>query len=596
MPSGRRKLLLADDSPTIQKVISLTFGDEGLEVVAVGDGEAALRALAEEPPPDILLADVVMPGPDGYALCERVKRDGRLGHVPVILLVGTFEPFNEAEARRVGADTFLTKPFQSIRDLVSKVGSLLGGGDARPEQEPDRAREESAPRGEPGAARPHAAEEARAEAHAPDAGRVGAEFGATLGERAADPAASFADLGADDELIEARPADAFGASASAGASAFTPRAEPPRAFAETHAEPGLHVVSPSDADGVVATPAFGAAAGEGFGRREADAEVNRPEESLTESWGRTEEVLTVQTDERAMRETNSPQSSSDAFDMRAENAAAADDTLLDLGRVDATPAARAAEADDFILDLDLEDEPPARRAAEAEPFGEILAEPVFEAAPVAHSAWADAPSAFAEAAHGEQSRAFADAGPDAFEAGSPFGGESHVEEFQGFGGQPQPVEAHASAEAAAGEPWRDVVMQDGPQGFAFGAEAQPVGSAPRGFIEPEVVPADEPVPAAVEGEFTDGSVEGDVPKPPAREAAATAPHETSAAGHAVGEARVGVEESPRAGQLSPEQVEMIARRVVEMMSDKVVREIAWEVVPELAEMLIRRKLEEDRRG
>jgi CheY-like chemotaxis protein len=80
--SGRRKLLLADDSPTIQKVMSLTFGDEGLEVVAVGDGESALRALAEEPPPDILLADVVMPGPDGYELCERVKRDRRLAHVP----------------------------------------------------------------------------------------------------------------------------------------------------------------------------------------------------------------------------------------------------------------------------------------------------------------------------------------------------------------------------------------------------------------------------------------------------------------------------------------------------------------------------------
>ncbi len=82
MLSGRRKLLLADDSPTIRKVISLTFGDEGLEVVAVGDGESALRALAQEPPPDILLADVVMPGPDGYALCERVKRDGRLGTSP----------------------------------------------------------------------------------------------------------------------------------------------------------------------------------------------------------------------------------------------------------------------------------------------------------------------------------------------------------------------------------------------------------------------------------------------------------------------------------------------------------------------------------
>ena len=63
MLSGRRKLLLADDSPTIQKVISLTFGDEDFEVVAVGDGAQALRALAGEPPPDVVLAGVVCPAP-----------------------------------------------------------------------------------------------------------------------------------------------------------------------------------------------------------------------------------------------------------------------------------------------------------------------------------------------------------------------------------------------------------------------------------------------------------------------------------------------------------------------------------------------------
>src|SRR5918911_1586769 len=116
------------------------FVEEGYDVVAVGGGAEALRELEAERPPDVLLADAVMPGPDGYELCERVKRDARLGGVPVVLLVGTFEPFNQAEARRVGADTVLTKPFQSIRDLVSRVGSLLGGGEAKHEEE---AREQS---------------------------------------------------------------------------------------------------------------------------------------------------------------------------------------------------------------------------------------------------------------------------------------------------------------------------------------------------------------------------------------------------------------------------------------------------------------------
>ncbi|HYP00475.1 MAG TPA: response regulator, partial [Pyrinomonadaceae bacterium] len=121
-----RKLLLADDSLTIQKVVSLTFDDEAMEVTTVGSGAEALRYLGESLP-DIVLADVFMPEPNGYQLCERIKTDERTRHIPVLLLVGTFEPFNQAEARRVGADEVLTKPFQSIRDLVNKVGGLLGG-------------------------------------------------------------------------------------------------------------------------------------------------------------------------------------------------------------------------------------------------------------------------------------------------------------------------------------------------------------------------------------------------------------------------------------------------------------------------------------
>jgi len=129
-----RKLLLADDSVTIQKVVDLTFTDEGMQVITVGDGEQAIRKL-EEFTPDIVLADVLMPGVDGYRLCEFMKQSQRYGRIPVMLLVGSFEPFDEAEARRVGADDFLTKPFQSIRQLVSRVGSLLSGKSEEPEKQ-----------------------------------------------------------------------------------------------------------------------------------------------------------------------------------------------------------------------------------------------------------------------------------------------------------------------------------------------------------------------------------------------------------------------------------------------------------------------------
>jgi len=89
-----RKLLLADDSLAVQKVIDLTFSDEGMQVTTVGDGDAALQKL-EQFAPDVILADVYMPGIDGYSLCERIKRNERFSRIPVILLVGSFEPFDE---------------------------------------------------------------------------------------------------------------------------------------------------------------------------------------------------------------------------------------------------------------------------------------------------------------------------------------------------------------------------------------------------------------------------------------------------------------------------------------------------------------------
>jgi len=119
-----RKLLLADDSATIQKVIDLTFADEGVRVVTFGNGQDAIDQLLEVQP-DIVLADVFMPARNGYEVCEYVKTNEKLKHIPVVLLVGSFEPFDEAEARRVGADDILTKPFQSIRRLIDRVGALV---------------------------------------------------------------------------------------------------------------------------------------------------------------------------------------------------------------------------------------------------------------------------------------------------------------------------------------------------------------------------------------------------------------------------------------------------------------------------------------
>jgi CheY-like chemotaxis protein len=124
-----RKLLLADDSITIQKVVELTFADEGVSVVCVDNGREAIEWLNKFTP-DVVLADVFMPEMSGYEVCEFIKRSEKLKHIPVMLLVGSFEPFDEGEARRVGANDTLTKPFQSIRRLIDKVGLLVSGRSA----------------------------------------------------------------------------------------------------------------------------------------------------------------------------------------------------------------------------------------------------------------------------------------------------------------------------------------------------------------------------------------------------------------------------------------------------------------------------------
>ena len=130
-----RTLLLADDSVAVQKVIDLTFTDEGMQVITAGDGQDALEKLNQSRP-DVVLADIYMPGVDGYELCRFIKQSEQFRGVPVMLLVGSFEPFDEGEAKRAGADDVVTKPFQSIRDLVSRVGSLVSrsqpGADAAP--------------------------------------------------------------------------------------------------------------------------------------------------------------------------------------------------------------------------------------------------------------------------------------------------------------------------------------------------------------------------------------------------------------------------------------------------------------------------------
>jgi len=122
--SSVAKILVADDNSNIQKMVVLALKDQGIEVVAVGNGEAAVRKISDLKP-DLVLADIFMPVRNGYEVCKFVKDDPALSHIPVILLVGAFDPLDEQEASRVGADGVLKKPFVPPDPLISMVKAAL---------------------------------------------------------------------------------------------------------------------------------------------------------------------------------------------------------------------------------------------------------------------------------------------------------------------------------------------------------------------------------------------------------------------------------------------------------------------------------------
>jgi len=123
------KLLLADDSITIRKVVGIIFANEDYSLSVVDNGNAALEK-AREIIPDIILADVIMPGKTGYEVCAEIRSDPLLSHVPLLLLTGAFEPFDEDKARQSGADDFISKPFESLQ-LLEKVERLIELGKER---------------------------------------------------------------------------------------------------------------------------------------------------------------------------------------------------------------------------------------------------------------------------------------------------------------------------------------------------------------------------------------------------------------------------------------------------------------------------------
>jgi CheY-like chemotaxis protein len=117
------RILLADDSPHAQRMGERILREEGFEVVSLTNGDAVMLRLADVDP-DLILADVFLPGKSGFDLCRYVKNEPRFKHVRVVLTAGLLEPFDEEEAKRAGCDAILKKPFEASK-LVIAIDPLI---------------------------------------------------------------------------------------------------------------------------------------------------------------------------------------------------------------------------------------------------------------------------------------------------------------------------------------------------------------------------------------------------------------------------------------------------------------------------------------
>ena len=126
-----KKLLLAEDSLTIRKVFELALSRSDIAITAVDNGEDAVR-LAGEISPDLVVADLTLPGKNGFAVAAELRAMEKTEKIPVLLLSGTMIPLDEARFKASGAKGVLFKPFEA-RELLENIERLLREGTASQE-------------------------------------------------------------------------------------------------------------------------------------------------------------------------------------------------------------------------------------------------------------------------------------------------------------------------------------------------------------------------------------------------------------------------------------------------------------------------------
>jgi CheY-like chemotaxis protein len=463
-----KKILLADDSITIQKVVELTFSDGDYEVTAVNNGAKAILKLAEMRP-DIILSDIIMPEKNGYEVCEYVKSHPEFRTIPVVLLTGTFEPFDPDRADKAGCDAVVTKPFES-QSLIHKVEELIEAARSNAPTAPSPAM--SVPLPSAPAASPWSEEVAK-----PSASSFTAAPAFNPPPPAPAPPAPFAHEN-----------DIFGTPPSADAFGGETRGFPKMNFEEMQKEATTPQAPAQSAPPPPPAPAW--------------------DDQPAAFSGETRAFPKMNFDDKAHDEPPAAEPASNDAD----------------SPFGASPSAEAFSGETRAFPkLNFEE---LGKTPSSSPEPPPLPPPSVRHQETAPSPWDDQP------AFGGETRGFPKMGFD---------------EIQETAGAPTPPPASAPS------PWDEPA-----------APSAPAWSSPPESSTPE--PADE-TPFG-------GGLSLPEPAPAAEPAASSSAESLSGNGM----------------NLTDEQVDRIARRVVEMMSEAVVRNIAWEVIPDLAEMVVKERI------
>lgn len=522
------RILLADDSVTIQKVVELTFSDGDYEVTAATNGAQAIE-MAAKLRPDIILSDIIMPEKNGYEVCEYVKSHPELRSIPVILLTGTFEPFDPERADKAGCDAVVTKPFES-QSLIQKVEELTSSAQANRESPADDSPSQTVPLGTMSPFENEADQEGPADSETGgDPFADSAESSEPVLERQTEPPAPTGDVfdepaglsGAEDESAATRmiPKMTFDdldrIKQESAAETDQPREEPP-AF-----EQGAEASSPAP-----------------FEDGEAPQEESVPPPPFAQETGSA-----------PFRIPDSPEPGVPP----AEPTGPLGEEPSDDASTRMIPKMSFDDLQRETTEEEAETAPDSFGQPEPEPE-----EPAFPSAPIG----ASAPP---ETAKEEDPFASSAGSTDIDDSSTRMIPKMSFEDLQRLQQQEEASEqTSAEPDSAEGQQLAYETPSE-----AGGSESESWDSAQQEESPVEATSPggdDEPTPF---GREDDSSEQGWAPSGP------TESPETAS------------------GTPDPDdEVERIARRVVEMLSDRVLREIAWEVIPEVAEMVVRERVRE----